>query len=115
MSAESPSPDNNDDSPWSPDSLVRDRGVSKGIRSIKSGSRKAREGTTEAIRGLVILIIALLALRNEEDEDRERDLLAGAGFWSDEEANRVREGRRKAKEKSKERMRRLTENADESG
>ncbi|PSP81426.1 hypothetical protein BRC81_00235 [Halobacteriales archaeon QS_1_68_20] len=43
----------------------------------------------------------------------ERDLLAGAGFWSDEEADRVREGRKKSKEKSKERMRRLAEGSDE--
>ena len=39
----------------------------------------------------------------------ERDLLAGAGFWSDEEADRVREGRKKSKEKSKGRMRRLAD------
>lgn len=37
---------------------------------------------------------------------RDRDLLAGAGFWSSEKAERVRETRRKYKEKSKERMRR---------
>jgi predicted CopG family antitoxin len=44
---------------------------------------------------------------------KERDLLAGAGFWSDAEANRVREGHKKSKEKSKERMRRLAEGSDE--
>ena len=38
------------------------------------------------------------------DRDRERDLLAGAGFWSSEKADRVRETRRKYNEKSKERM-----------
>lgn len=38
--------------------------------------------------------------------DRERDLLAGAGFWSSEKAEQVRETRRKYKEKSKERMQR---------
>ena len=43
----------------------------------------------------------------------ERDLLAGAGFWSDEEADRVREGRKKSKEKSKKRMRRPVERSDE--
>jgi predicted CopG family antitoxin len=43
----------------------------------------------------------------------ERDLLGGAGFWSDEEADRVREGRRKAKERSKERMQRFAEGTDE--
>lgn len=36
--------------------------------------------------------------------DEDRDLLAGAGFWSDEHAERVREERRKAKEKRKRRM-----------
>jgi predicted CopG family antitoxin len=41
----------------------------------------------------------------------ERDLLAGAGFWSDEEADRVREGRRKAKENRKERTRERAEDA----
>lgn len=50
-------------------------------------------------------------LRRILDEDR--DLLAGAGFWSDEEAERVREGRQRYKEKSKERMRRLAEESDE--
>ena len=29
------------------------------------------------------------------DRDRERDLLGGAGFWSSEKADRVRETRRK--------------------
>ncbi|WP_129114304.1 antitoxin VapB family protein [Halegenticoccus tardaugens] len=38
------------------------------------------------------------------DRDRGRDLLAGAGFWSSEKADRVRETRRKYKEKSKERI-----------
>lgn len=37
--------------------------------------------------------------------DRDRDLLAGAGFWSTDEAEEFRENRRAAKEKSKERMR----------
>lgn len=41
----------------------------------------------------------------------DRDLLAGAGFWSDEEADRVREGKTRAKENSKEQMRRLSEEA----
>jgi predicted CopG family antitoxin len=45
--------------------------------------------------------------------EEDRDLLSGAGFWSDEEAELVREGRRKTKEKSKDRMRRLAEDADE--
>jgi len=40
------------------------------------------------------------------DRDRERDLLAGAGFWSAEEAEEFRERREAAKEESKERMRR---------
>lgn len=43
-------------------------------------------------------------------EEGDRDLLAGFGRWSDEHADRVRERRRAAKEKSKERMERLAEN-----
>jgi len=42
---------------------------------------------------------------------RDRDLLAGFGRWSDERADRAREVREKYKEKSKERMRRRSENA----
>jgi predicted CopG family antitoxin len=38
----------------------------------------------------------------------ERDLLAGFGRWSDEQAERVREARERSKQKSKERTRRLT-------
>lgn len=38
--------------------------------------------------------------------DRDRDLLAGAGFWSSEKADHVRETRKKYEEASKERMRR---------
>jgi predicted CopG family antitoxin len=38
----------------------------------------------------------------------ERDLLAGFGRWSDEDAERVREARERSKQKSKERTRRLT-------
>ena len=34
----------------------------------------------------------------------DRDLLAGFGRWSDEHADRVREARKKSKEKSKARM-----------
>ncbi|WP_254533457.1 antitoxin VapB family protein [Natrinema gelatinilyticum] len=45
------------------------------------------------------------------DRDRDRDLLAGAGFWSTDEAEEFRENRRAAKEESKERMRRGS-NAD---
>ncbi len=37
----------------------------------------------------------------------ERDLLAGFGRWSDEQAERVRKSREKSKQKSKERMGRL--------
>lgn len=37
--------------------------------------------------------------------DRDRDLLAGAGFWSAETAEAFRENREAAKEESKERMR----------
>ena len=42
-------------------------------------------------------------------DDDERDLLAGFGRWSDEQAERVREARETSKRKSKERMQRLTE------
>lgn len=38
--------------------------------------------------------------------DRDRDLLAGAGFWSADEAEAARETRRKYEEASKTRMRR---------
>lgn len=37
----------------------------------------------------------------------DRDLLAGFGRWSDEQAERVREARERSKQKSKDRMRRL--------
>jgi len=47
--------------------------------------------------------------------DDDRDLFAGAGFWSDDEADRVRVGRTRSKEKSKERMRRLAETESEAG
>jgi predicted CopG family antitoxin len=40
--------------------------------------------------------------------DEERDLLAGFGRWSDDHAERVRAVREKSKEKSKERMQRLS-------
>lgn len=42
-------------------------------------------------------------------EDQERDLLAGFGRWSDERADRVREAREKSKRRSKERVRRLSD------
>lgn len=42
--------------------------------------------------------------------DDDRDLLAGFGRWSDDHADRVRTAREQSKAKSKERMRRLTEN-----
>jgi predicted CopG family antitoxin len=47
-------------------------------------------------------------LRRMLEDDR--DLLAGFGRWSDEQAERVREAREKSKQKSKERMRRLADN-----
>jgi len=40
-------------------------------------------------------------------EDDDRDLLAGFGRWSDEQADRVREAREDAKQESKQRMQRL--------
>jgi predicted CopG family antitoxin len=43
--------------------------------------------------------------------DRDRDLLAGAGFWSSETAERARETREASEEKSIERMRRRSEDA----
>jgi predicted CopG family antitoxin len=39
----------------------------------------------------------------------DRDLLAGFGRWSDEQADRVREARETSKRKSKERTRRLAD------
>jgi predicted CopG family antitoxin len=47
-------------------------------------------------------------LRRMLEDDR--DLLAGFGRWSDEQAERVREAREKSKQKSKERMHRLADN-----
>ena len=47
-------------------------------------------------------------LRRMLEDDR--DLLAGFGRWSDEQAERVREAREKSKQKSKQRMRRLADN-----
>ncbi|WP_255169513.1 antitoxin VapB family protein [Natrononativus amylolyticus] len=41
--------------------------------------------------------------------DDERDLLAGFGRWSDDQAERVREAREASKRKSKERMQRLAD------
>jgi len=41
--------------------------------------------------------------------DDERDLLAGFGRWSDEQAERVREAHESSKQKSKKRMRRLAD------
>ena len=41
--------------------------------------------------------------------DRDRDLLAGAGFWSSETAERARETREAFEEKSIDRMRRRSE------
>jgi predicted CopG family antitoxin len=40
-------------------------------------------------------------------EDEDRDLLAGFGRWSDDHADRVRDARKRSKEKSKERMQEL--------
>jgi predicted CopG family antitoxin len=45
------------------------------------------------------------------DEERVGDFYDGFGRWSDEEAERVREGRRKSKEKRKERLRERAEDA----
>lgn len=42
-------------------------------------------------------------------EDEERDLLAGFGMWSDEQAERARSAREAAKESSKQRMQRLAD------
>lgn len=46
----------------------------------------------------------------DEEEDA-GDFYDGFGRWSDEEAERVREGRRKSKEKRKRRMRERAEDA----
>jgi len=45
------------------------------------------------------------------DEEDAGDFYDGFGRWSDEEAERVREGRRKSKEKRKRRMRERAEDA----
>ena len=45
------------------------------------------------------------------EEDRAGDFYDGFGRWSDEEAERVREGRRKSKAKRKNRMRERAEDA----
>ena len=45
------------------------------------------------------------------DCNRDRDLLAGAGFWSSETAERARETREAYEEKSIERMQRRSEDA----
>lgn len=45
------------------------------------------------------------------DEDRIGDFDDGFGRWSDEEAERVREGRQKSKERRKERMQERAEDA----
>jgi ElaB/YqjD/DUF883 family membrane-anchored ribosome-binding protein len=45
--------------------------------------------------------------------DEDRDILSGAGFWSDEEAEQVRQQRQENKKKSKERMKRLAEGSNE--
>jgi predicted CopG family antitoxin len=44
------------------------------------------------------------------DEEGTGDFCDGFGRWSDEEAERVREGRREAKESRKERLRERAEN-----
>ncbi|MEF8820477.1 MAG: antitoxin VapB family protein [Haloferacaceae archaeon] len=45
------------------------------------------------------------------DEDRVGDFYDGFGRWSDEHAERVREARRKSKEKRKQRIRERAEDA----
>lgn len=62
--------------------------------------RRMREG--ESYNDVLERILA------EEDAG---DFYDGFGRWSDEEADRVREGRRKAKEKRKRRMRERAEDA----
>ena len=51
------------------------------------------------------------ALERILDEENAGDFYDGFGRWSDEEADRVREGRRKSKEKRKRRMRERAEDA----
>ena len=43
-------------------------------------------------------------------QDEDRDLLAGFGRWSDKHAKRVREARERSKERSKRRMKSLSNN-----
>ena len=59
--------------------------------------RRRREG--ESYNDVLERILAI-------EPDSDRDLLAGAGFWSADKAEQFRESRQKYKEKSKERMRR---------
>ena len=51
------------------------------------------------------------ALERILDEEDGGDFYDGFGRWSDDEADRVREGRRKSKEKRKRRMRERAEDA----
>ena len=51
------------------------------------------------------------ALERILDEEDAGNFYDGFGRWSDEEADRVREGRRKSKEKRKRRMRERAEDA----
>jgi len=51
------------------------------------------------------------ALERILDEEDAGSFYDGFGRWSDEEADRVREGRRKSKEKRKRRMRERAEDA----
>lgn len=51
------------------------------------------------------------ALERILDEEAAGDFYDGFGRWSDEEADRVREGRQNAKEKRKHRMRERAEDA----
>lgn len=44
--------------------------------------------------------------------DRDRDLLAGAGFWSTEKADQVRETRQRYKAESIQRFRRLADHEE---
>ena len=51
------------------------------------------------------------ALERILDDEDAGDFYNGFGRWSDEEADRVREGRRKSKKKRKRRMRKRAEDA----
>lgn len=56
-------------SAWSPSSAIRDQQFSDGVASIKSGTKKVFEGSQEAVKGLIVLLLLLLAFRDSDEDD----------------------------------------------